>query len=157
MPKSNFYTSILIMVFCLVSCTTPYQKLGKRGGYSDEKINDHIYRVTFQGNSRTADDVVYKYFIRRCAELALEHHFNYFIVIETDDKITTKINVAEGSSEKSNKKITTMKYSGETNYAPTQYKTLINHIVEGKIALFKEGEEPLNAYNVEEVLKNVRY
>jgi hypothetical protein len=54
-----------------------------------------------------------------------------------------------------------MSYSGTTDYTPTEYKNITKHIIEGKIALFKDDEKnnerPMNAFNVEEVLKNVRY
>ncbi|MGZ3790090.1 MAG: CC0125/CC1285 family lipoprotein [Bacteriovorax sp.] len=148
--------SLLLLLLLLVSCSTPYQKLGKRGGYSEEKINDRVYKVSFQGNTRTTDEVVYKYFLRRCAEIALEHHYTHFTIIETEDKSKSAVVTSEGSP-KSQKRITTMRYSGSTNYSPTEYKNITKHIIEGKIALFKEGEEPVNAFKVDEVLKDVRY
>lgn len=156
--KNKIVTISLILLFIstLFGCATPYQKLGKRGGYTDKKINDHVYLVTFQGNDRTSDEVVYKYFLRRCAEIALEHHFSYFIVIESEEATKASVNVAEGSS-RNKSSVTTMSYSNDTDYSPTLYKTIVKHIIEGKVALFKEGEEPLNAIKVEDVLKNVRY
>ncbi len=149
-----FFILYSFILFC-IGCTTPYQPLGKRGGYSDEKINDHIYRVSFEGNTRTKNEVVYRFFLRRCAELAQEHNYNYFIVIDTEDKSKNAVVLSEGTP-KNNKPITTFNYSDDNEYRPNEYKNITKHIIEGKIALFKDGEEPLNAFNVDEVLKSVR-
>ncbi len=139
----------------LIGCATPYQKMGRNGGYQDEKINDHVYRITFQGNERTSDDKVYSYFLRRSAELTLEKNFAYFIIIESEDLSKVSSNISEGSA-RNKKKITTMAYSGDMSYAPTENKTVIKHTIVGKIALFREGEEPIGAYKAENVLKDVR-
>lgn len=151
--NSRIFFGVLMIFIC--GCATPYQKLGKRGGYSDEKINEHVYRVTFQGNTRTKDELVYKYFLKRSAELTLEKGFNYFIIIDTEDKSKTAT-VAQEGTPKNQKKITTIAYSGDIDYMPTEYKHITKHILEGKIALFKEGEEPIDAFNAQDVLKSVR-
>jgi succinyl-CoA synthetase alpha subunit len=113
--------------------------------------------VAFQGNTRTKSEVVNKYFLRRCAEIALEHHYAYFIIIDTADKSKSTVVISEGIPPKAKKTITTMTYSGDTNYMPPETPALAKNItklaIEGKIAFFKEGEEPLNAYKVEDVLK----
>lgn len=149
-------TISILSLAILLGCATPYKKLGKRGGYKDEKINDHVYRVSFIGNTRTSDDVVYKYFLRRCAELTLENNFSFFIIIDTEDKSKTTVVTSEGSPKNNRANVTTMSYSGDTDYSPTEYKNITKHIIEGKIALFKDGEEPINAFKAEDVLKNVR-
>lgn len=147
---------IILSLFSLVligGCATSYKKLGKYGGYSDEKINDRVYKVSFQGNTRTSDEKVHKYFMRRCAEVALEHHFPYFIVIKSDD-ITKYTTVTSEGSPLTKAKVTAMSYSGNTAFVPTEQKSIPKHLIEGKIALFQEGEQPVNALKVEEVLKN---
>lgn len=156
--KTTTLNTLFILIF-FISCATPYQKLRKNGGYSDEKINDHVYRVTFQGNERTSDEKVYKYFLKRCSELTLENKFSYFIIIESEDLEKISTNISEGSIQ-NKKKITTMAYSGDTTsayspVAPTEYKMVKKHIYVGKIALFKEGEEPIGAFKAENVLKDM--
>ena len=39
-------------------------------------------------------------------------------------------------------------------YVPTEYKNINKHLIEGKITLFKEGEQPTDAYKAEDVFKN---
>jgi hypothetical protein len=144
---------LFIVIISLAGCATGYQKLGKNGGYSDQKINDRVYKVSFQGNTHTSDEKVRKYFMRRCAEIALEHHFPYFIIIESED-ITKYTTVMAEGSPLTKAKITAMSYSGNTAFKSTEYKSIPKHLIEGKIALFTEGEQPVNAIKVEDVLKN---
>ncbi|MBC7538731.1 MAG: hypothetical protein H7281_07920 [Bacteriovorax sp.] len=152
LPRLTFFHSLFFFLLFIGGCATSYQRLGKNGGYSDEKINDRVYKVSFQGNTRTSDDKVHKYFLRRCAEVALEHHFPYFIIIEKDD-ITKYTTVTAEGSPLTKAKITAVSYSGNTPFVPTEQKSIPKHLIEGKIALFKDGEQPVNAIIVEEVLK----
>jgi hypothetical protein len=72
----------LIMILSLVlisGCATPgYQKStvpGKSVGYSDQKIQTGIYRVTYRDVSR---EKAYSNFMLRAANLAKENGFSYF-------------------------------------------------------------------------------
>lgn len=67
-----------LLGLCLAGCVTAYQPLGATGGYKDEKLEDDTYRVSFFGNGNTPRPVVLKYFLYRCAELTLEHTYEYF-------------------------------------------------------------------------------
>jgi len=146
---------ILLIALFISACTTPYQKLGKRGGYKEEKINDHVYRVTFQGNSRTKDEKVYRYFLKRCAELTQLNGYQHFIVINTEDKSRTALVWQEGTP-KNQRAITTVAYSSDTGFIPIEHKNIVNHVIVGEIAMFKDGEEPLDAFKAEEVLQSIR-
>lgn len=153
--KSRLFLAFIILCELLLfsGCASRYKKLEKNSGYTDEKINDRVYKVSFQGNTYTSDEKVYKFFLRRCAEVALEHHFPYFVIIESDEITKSTVVTSEGAPQ-TKAKITAMSYSGNTAYKPTEQKNIQKHKVFGLIALYKNGEQPLNAYNVEEVLKN---
>jgi hypothetical protein len=77
----------------LASCATPtpYQpaapgrNLGY--GYSDYRIDDTHWRVTFSGNSLTSRETVEKYLLYRAAELTLEQGFDWF---DTTDRHTER-------------------------------------------------------------------
>jgi hypothetical protein len=60
--------------------TTPYQPSGWTGGYSEEKLDDGVYRVSFQGNGFTSGDMVWNYWMYRCAELTLQNGYGYFSI-----------------------------------------------------------------------------
>src|SRR5205814_10005987 len=107
-----------------------------------------------QGNTHTKDEVVYQNFLRRSAELALEHHYSYFLIIETNDieKVST---VKEEQNTVAKTDVPILNSTGVIGQKP-ENKTLIKHMIQGKIAMFKEGEEPINALKVEDVLKDVK-
>ncbi len=146
---------LLAFLLFLSACTTPYQKLGKRGGYKEEKLNEHVYRVTFQGNTRTKDEKVYRYFLKRCAELTKLNGYQYFIVMNTEDKSRTALVMQEGTP-KNQKPVTTVAYSSDTGFIPIEHKNIVNHVIVGEIAMFKDGEEPLDAFKADEVLESIR-
>ena len=66
------------LVALLSACMTPYQPKGMTGGYTDQKLDEDTYLVSFQGNGNTPSGVVAKYFLYRCAELTLERGYVYF-------------------------------------------------------------------------------
>lgn len=71
---------MLVLACLLAACAapTPYGQNGLLGGYTDEKLEPHMYRVTFRGNGHTSEDMVVKYWLYRCAELTLKNGYGYF-------------------------------------------------------------------------------
>ncbi len=118
--------SIFVLFSITVSCATKYKKHGYTGGYTDFKIGSDIYKVNFHGNGYTSQDTVYRYFLRRCAELTLENGYEYFAFVESDSSITT-----------------------DPNYS------FRKHSKEGVIKLFKADNRPQNALNAKETLVNL--
>jgi hypothetical protein len=68
----------------LTACETPtpYQPLNPAaayaGGYSEEKVNDDLWQVTFSGNSLTSRDTVERYLLYRAAELTVAQGDDWF-------------------------------------------------------------------------------
>lgn len=154
----NLKNYLIFIPFFLVltsACATKYKpmKSNEGFGYADEKINDLVYKITFQGNSRTSDEKIYHYFMKRSAEVALQHHFQYFTIIESED-LTKYTTVVSPGSPATKARVSILSHSGEPFFTPTEYKTIPKHVLVGTIQLFKEGEQPLNAYSVENILKN---
>jgi hypothetical protein len=82
-----------IAMLCLAACETgptPYQPASAYNpGYSDMRIENDRYRITFRGNSSTSRDVVETYMLYRAAELTLQNGFDTFTVAhrETDKDV----------------------------------------------------------------------
>lgn len=57
---------------------TPYQKWARNGGYDDFKLDESTYNVVFYGNPKTSSDMVWYYWIYRCAELTRETGYEAF-------------------------------------------------------------------------------
>ena len=80
----------LALAACATS--TPYApaEANKGYGFTDQKIEDDRYRITFRGNAQTSREAVETYLLLRSAELTLENGFDHFIVVEDEtDKSTT--------------------------------------------------------------------
>jgi hypothetical protein len=74
----------------LGGCTTatPYQPYraetagGVHGGYSDQRLAPDRYLVKFHGNELTSRDRVEGYMLYRAAELALQHDYDWFLMVD---------------------------------------------------------------------------
>ena len=87
----------------LAACatSTPYApaEANKGYGFTDQKIEDDRYRITFRGNAQTSRDAVETYLLLRAAELTLENGYDHFVVVEDDtDKSTTYTGIGGGGA-----------------------------------------------------------
>jgi len=66
----------------LCSCATPYHKYGNwsGGGYTDLKIQDNIFKVTFGGNGYPNRGEVADFALLRSAEVTIENGYSYFVI-----------------------------------------------------------------------------
>lgn len=87
LSKSCYRALLFAAALGLAACSTaptPYQALGDNGGYSDQRIENDRFSVTFQGNSATPRDVVEEYALFRAAEVTLENGYDYFKVVSRE-------------------------------------------------------------------------
>ena len=80
------FISSILCLFIVSGCSTPYQSEGARGGYSDLLLDNDTFRVSFTGNGYTSSDKVEIYLLYRCAELAVQRGFDYFIINNIKDE-----------------------------------------------------------------------
>lgn len=65
----------------LVSCATPYQDYGLTGGANVTELRPDVFRVSFGGNGFTTRESVQVYWLKRCADLAIEKGFAGFEIL----------------------------------------------------------------------------
>lgn len=86
----------------LASCETPtpYQPAASPGayhmGYSDQRIDDSHFRVSFSGNSLTSRETVERYLLYRAAELTAQGGFDYFVLVNRDTETRTSTYLEPG-------------------------------------------------------------
>jgi len=73
----------LIAVLFLAGCVTGYHPVAFTGGFTDSQLGENVFRVTFKGNAYTSRDRVADLNLLRCAEVALEHGFKYFVLADS--------------------------------------------------------------------------
>ena len=98
-------TNILVfLLVALAGCATQttYHPADKRGddGYTDTKLTDTRYRVTFTGNSNTPSETVKDHALLRAAELTLSQGYDWFQLAdrETDREVSGSTSVGGGVS-----------------------------------------------------------
>jgi hypothetical protein len=79
------------MVLILTACAkpTPYQPATDGYGFTEQRIEDNRFRITFHGNSVTPQPVVEDYMLYRAAEITRHNGYDYFEIADKDtDKDT---------------------------------------------------------------------
>lgn len=80
---SKFLLCTALAAVVLSSCATHYQREGIfTNGYSDFQTSPSSFVVTFRSHEQTDPEKVLQYALRRAAEVALQHGYPYFAVIE---------------------------------------------------------------------------
>lgn len=88
MQKLNIPGVVLSLLF-LASCATTYGPKGTRGGYSETRIDEVTYQVTFEGNQNSSREQVRTNLMYRCCELTRQNGYQYFIILSDDSKLHT--------------------------------------------------------------------
>ncbi|MCH9613671.1 MAG: hypothetical protein SP1CHLAM54_06780 [Chlamydiia bacterium] len=79
-----------IIALVLGGCATSYHQKGFFGdGYSDYRVTEKTFAVTFRGNKYTDQENVRRFALMRAAELATTHGFRYFKVTK-EKEISSK-------------------------------------------------------------------
>ena len=94
MFKTRWQTAALVGAgaLALTACasTTSYGPAAQNGyGYSEQKIEEDRYRITFRGNSLTDRETVETYLLYRASEITLANGYDHFLVVEDDTEKTT--------------------------------------------------------------------
>ncbi len=66
----------------LAGCATSYQSQGLTGGFSETRLGENMYRVTFNGNGFTNRTRSADFTLLRSAELTLQSGYRYFVIVD---------------------------------------------------------------------------
>ncbi|HEX7927896.1 MAG TPA: hypothetical protein VF678_09900 [bacterium] len=95
-PVALSFTILAVATALTVACTqqpTPYQPMGAQGGYQESRLQERVYRVTFQGNAVSRPGAVLDMALLRCAELTREAGYADFVLQarSTQTKLDTAV------------------------------------------------------------------
>ncbi|MDH1883741.1 MULTISPECIES: CC0125/CC1285 family lipoprotein [Empedobacter] len=112
-------------IFALASChnskAVAYQKDNGTGGYTEEKVNNDTYIVSFDGNEYNKKDKTFDYALLRAAEIGQRNNFDYFAILSTvNDKVLEKSN----SYTKLDSNDTWLKVQYFKNSKPIKFQTV---------------------------------
>jgi hypothetical protein len=77
---------LIVAALLLGACATPYQRQGLRGGFTESQLDENVFRVSFHGNGFTSHDRVADFTLLRSAELAREHGYHFFLIVQASDR-----------------------------------------------------------------------
>lgn len=76
---------LLLWLFLLAGCVTPYQPLGYTGGFSETQLSENIFQVNFKGNGDTSSERASDFALLRSAEVTLENGYRYFALMDSQN------------------------------------------------------------------------
>ena len=96
LSRAKMRRNALLAIFGMVvvsacATSTPYApaKDERSYGFSEQKIEENRYRITFRGNSLTNRETVENFLLYRAGELTKQNGYDYFIVVEGDTESKT--------------------------------------------------------------------
>jgi len=118
---SNLRTLLLlIIVLMLTGCATGYGPQGMTGGYKERKLDEGRYIVSFFGNGHTTEQLVWNFWLYRCAELTSQNGYDFF-------EILPSANHALGNENENAYQFTmipsTLEFASEGGVKPVAYTT----------------------------------
>jgi len=81
---------VTVLFLLLCGCATSYQNLSFTGGFTEVRLAEDVYRVTFHGNGYSSKNRAADLNLLRCAELTLEAGFTHFITVDSDEYVTNQ-------------------------------------------------------------------
>ena len=82
---------LVLLAVISIGCATGYQASGITGGYSEARLSERAFRVTFEGNGYTTQDRAQRGAIRRAAELAFQNGYFGFWVGGQNNNVDTHL------------------------------------------------------------------
>ena len=83
--KSIRCIAFICLTLVVAGCATGYGKKSWRFGYSDQRIDENTFQVSFAANGYTPQSTVQTHTLLRCAEVTTEAGYDYFVIVEATD------------------------------------------------------------------------
>lgn len=92
--------AFLVLLSTTISCATPYQSKGIRGGYDETQITPSVFDVAFYGNSFTSVATAEAGAMRRAAELTRNRGARFFRVLASHGDVYQDASSFESECER---------------------------------------------------------
>jgi hypothetical protein len=147
---------LVIGVLILSGCATPYKGNGLIGGYSDMRIQDNIFRISFRGNGYTSAQKTMDFALLHSAEVTLKNGYKYFIVIDQNQSAKQLSYTTPVTANTTGMVYPNGMYSGQTNYSGGETFNISKHRSSLTIACFVDRPQTgAFAYDAQQVLSNI--
>ncbi|MBI5384438.1 MAG: hypothetical protein HZA90_07090 [Verrucomicrobia bacterium] len=138
------------MAIYLSGCATSYQSSGFTGGYKETQLAPDVFRVTFRGNRYTSPERAQDFSMLRASELALQHGFTHFAVVDERRSTTAHSFTTSGHATTTGTAYVygnQATYSGQTIYTPGQTHTFYKPRTGLVVQFFKTKPDGIFAFD----------
>lgn len=164
MIRKILAVSVVAAATALGACSsgpTPYQPAaGYDRGYSEQKIENDRYRISFKGNSMTERDTVENYLLFRAAELTLQSGYDTFTIVNRDTDKDSRLRSTDFSP-----RFSYMYFSPRWGWVhawdpfwstPSRYEEVTSYEAFAEIVMKRgpKGDDP-NAFDAQQVSQNL--
>lgn len=143
---------LAVALLCLSGCATGYHPSSFTGGYSDVRLDDGLYKVSYRGNGATSGSTAADFAMLRAAELALENGYPYFTVEDSSSHQSIGSHTDPVQVHANHYRIG----SGYTKYSTTGGETTVYSKPSNRIIVRMHKENPGNGYDAEQIVKALR-
>lgn len=166
MRTLSFVAAAALLALSACATPTPYQPRDNSGyGFSENRIENNRYTLSFKGNSLTDREQVENSLLYRAAELTLQSGHDYFIVTQRGTDSRSRI-VSDGPTRSPfyfNHFYYAPRYGWRPYYDPfwndpPNYRQITQYEASAEVAMYK-GAKPAGeprAFNAREVEANLR-
>ncbi len=156
---------LLFLLIFLLGCSTPYKQIGYMGGYDDIRLQDDVYKISFKSNAYTGFEKTRDYALLRCAEVALNNDYDYFVIFDNKEEAKQHTYTTPVTSHTTgtvnafgNSQFLQGNYQGTTYYTGGQTYNLVNPRVYYIIRCFKEKPEDaqIMVFDANQIAKAIR-
>jgi len=125
--KTALQIFAIAAVIFISGCATSYHSTGFTGGYSETQLAPDVFRIHFAGNGYTSGERAQDFAMLRAADLALQHGFKYFAIIDESSSTAVSSFTTPGSATTTGSAYVSGgygnyygSYSDQTTYTPPQ-------------------------------------
>jgi hypothetical protein len=87
---------LIILLFSLGACSTPYQSIGFSGGVDAQQVTANTFRIVARGNAYTSGTTIQDYTLLKAAETTQRAGATHFMVISASD--ASRVSYTSGSA-----------------------------------------------------------
>jgi len=151
---------VIVMGISLIQgCATQYQSKGLSGGFSEVKLEENVFRVSFRGNAYTDMQRALDFTLLRSAELALQNGYRYFTIINSDNYNKVTESTAPGRSYTTGNIYSTGNYAtlnSTTTTYPSSTRTSVRPRAVNTIVCYISKPTGIDSYNARFIYNSIR-
>lgn len=140
--------SLLVLVAVLsASCATKYQHKGFTGGYTDQQLQEDVFRVSSRVNGFSSEERAEDFTMYRACEVTLQHGFDYFVIVDSSDTTRTSYAGSGHADAYSYGNSTSVTYNQNINAVTKPGRMMVIKTFQGA-----KSKDNVNAYDARQTM-----